>query len=76
MNTNDSTIAAFRRDSLQVKVGAPRGLSVETHAQMLREARMQDWTVGQLLEHMWAVYTAPALAKEPVSNGRAKAKRA
>lgn len=75
MNSTSPTIdkrTPFARNSLQIKVGAPRGLTVETHYEMQREARMQDWTVGQLLEHMWAAYAEAHATPAPApasSNG-------
>lgn len=60
MPDTTATPPKFVRQSLQVRVGSPEGLTPETHSAMLREARMQDWTMGQLLERLWAAYTRPA----------------
>jgi len=70
--TETTTRTPFQRKSLQVNVGTRDGLTPETNAAMIREARMGDMSLGQLLELMWAAYTA-AQKTEPQpapKNGR------
>lgn len=66
-----TTRTPFQRKSLQVNVGTRDGLTPETNAAMIREARMGDMSLGQLLERMWAAYTAAqSTEKQPAANGR------
>lgn len=67
----NNTTTFRTRNSLQVIIDSPRGLSRASHEQMLREAKMNDWTLGELLERMWAAYAASTAVPAPaVANGR------
>ncbi len=72
---NDTTTttlrAPFQRASLQLKVGAPRGLSAGTHQEMLREAHVADVTLGELIERMWGAYQHAQ--HTPARNGKRRA---